>query len=170
MNSAPNLIEKPTDMIMAFIKANIAEALTEIRNERGNYVVSTEPPPTQSYFIYEGAMAYQAPGVFVVAQKNQTRLDRGQSFTNSQARYCISVVVEDKEKELLSRKSWRYQDALYGMLHETEIRDDVSPITKIAIKVIEQRFSNNFASGNEQQKTFRKEVAFDCDVEIWQGL
>lgn len=169
--STRNLIEKPTSMIVSTIKTNIQQALADVSLARGNYEVSTEIPSTESYFIYEGAINYDPPGIFVVPQSVASMLDRGENYIDSQAKFIVSAIVQDKEKDLLSKKAWRYQDALHNILHLTEVVDSTTnPHTKIKIKVVNQRFSNDFTTGNEQQKFFSKEVAFDCDVEIWQGL
>lgn len=167
--SARNIVESPRKMILAQIKTNIAAALAAVRTDRDDPIVNTELPPDQSYFTFSGAKAYRKPAIFVVAQEVDFKLDRGQNFIDGTIRFIVSVVVEEKNQTLLTVKADRYLDALHSLLQGIEIVDEDNK-TKIVISVMKARFSEDFAEKPDVGMQFTKEVAFDCDVEIYQQL
>lgn len=166
--SARNIVESARNMIIANIKAGIPAALAAVRTERGNSV-GTEIPPDQSYFIYSPAKAYRRPGIFVVAQEVDFKLDRGQNMIDATIRFIVSVAIEERLQELLTIKADRYMDALHSLLQGIELVDSTLK-TKIVISVMKARFSEDFSEKVETGVQFTKEVAFDCDVEIYQQL
>lgn len=162
--SAHNVTEKTVDLILTHIKSKIATALTEVRTERDDPQVQTPPP--RSYFIYEGSWAFQCPAIFVVPVSVDFNLDRGGNFINATVDTVVSVVVEDRLKDLLSKSAWRYQDALHNILDNAQLESATGDV-KIVTKVKGADYSETFSVQNDNT-IFRKEVALRLDVEHWE--
>lgn len=117
---AYNGAELAVDLIQAQIQANIAQALTNIRTQRQNPIVTTEPP--REYFQYQTAHGYRCPAVFVIAQDMDFRESaQGQNTINASDRIVVAVVVEDRKRELLVKKAYRYQSAMMQCLHHVTL-------------------------------------------------
>jgi hypothetical protein len=164
--SARNIVRTATNLIIAQIQNNIAASLTDVHVDEGDNIVSTQIPLLESYFYYN-AQVYRAPGVFVIPQSVDFKLSRGQNFLCATASYLISIVIEERKASLMNLKAWQYQDALHECLHGIEL---VSGKVKIVILVNRARFSADSSDKSDGADVFRKEVAFDCDVEIYEQL
>jgi hypothetical protein len=159
------LAETATREIESLIKTNIATVLAALRTERGDAKVSTEPP--QSYFIYEEAKGYRTPAVFIIArnidfQKEEYRANH----ITAKIDIGVSVLVEDKDKDKLAIKAWRYQAALHEILDQAiiEVTGDKA---KLFLIVKSADFSPVFTleSTKGSHGVFRKEVALSVDVQ-----
>ena len=162
--AARNVTESTVTMIRSHIKANIAAALAAVRVERADQKVTTEPP--QDYFVYERAHGFKTPCVFIIVSNGDLMKSRGPNSIMATLRVNISVVVEDRDQDRLSLKAWRYQDALFEVLDNTQI---VSSGGDVKLTVVPQSFSYSpsFTADNDPKSstnTFRKEVLVECDV------
>lgn len=159
------LAETAVREIQNLIKSEISAVLANLRTDRGDAKVSTEPP--QSYFIFEEAKTYRTPAVFIIARDIdfQKEVLRANHVT-AKLDIGVSVVVEDKDKEKLTIKAWRYQAALQEILDQKNIV--VSPDkAKMFIVVNSASFSPVFVTEQMQGATgvFRKEVALTLEVQ-----
>lgn len=159
------LAETAVREIESLIKSEIAGVLAALRTDRGDAKVSTEPP--QSYFIFEEAKTYRTPAVFVIARDIdfQKQTYRANHVT-AKISVGVSVVVEDKDKEKLTIKAWRYQTALQEILDQKNIVVP-SDKAKLFLVVNSAAFSPTFAADQMKgsQGVFRKEVALDVEVQ-----
>lgn len=170
MNPSPRAVMEGTVLpIVEYIKANIEMGLAGVREERPDGKVSTEIP--KDYFIYEMAIGYKVPAVFVIGDTIDFRLDRGQNFINAMVTVYVSVLVDDRNAELLAYKMWRYQDALHAILDQAELYDQKKEIKNV-IKVTKAEFSNTFQpkaqTPGTEKNPFRKEVMLTLEVEHWE--
>lgn len=166
MSTAVNLTEKTSDLILDYIKANIAQALAEVRVDRaGDKSASTEVPKT--YFNYSPVKGFRLPAVVLVFDEIDFRLDQGQNFINSDMSAVLSVAVEAKDQDELTRKSWRYQDAIYKLMNRATFSE---PDLKFTVLVEKARYSNDavMQSDANTQSNFAKEVAFDLTIKQYQ--
>lgn len=165
------LTEFTVNMITDKIKADIAAALAEVRTDRNDPIVSTAPP--KKYFIYDHAKGYDCPYVYVICNTHKmNNAERGANHLNTTAIVHVSVVVEDRVKDLLVIKSWRYQAALHKILHETELTSSDNLVT-LKIKVSEMGFSPEYSGLEDKSASgsvFRKEVVLSCEVEHYENL
>jgi hypothetical protein len=162
------LAEVATNLIIARIKSEIAAALADVRTDRVDGKVSTEVP--RNYFIYEKAIGFQAPAVFVICQEMDFRkAERGANHINAVSRFGVSVLIEDIDCDRLTIKAWRYQAALHKILDQTHL-DDVDETMKIVVKVNNASFSPVFTNAGESPNNFRKEVVLNCDVEHYESF
>jgi len=148
------------------IKAQIAGALDRVRTSRGDAKVSTSLP--KSYHIIDNIVGYEVPAIVVIGDTVDFALDRGQNFTNSKVTVYVSAVLDDRDSELLTIKTWRYSDALQQILDEAQIVDEVREYKNV-IKVLKTEFSNTFQmkaqNPGEEKNIFRKEVMLTLEVE-----
>lgn len=168
-NNTPSprwIMEGTVIPIRDHIKENIAAALASVRTDRGDARVATEPP--KDYFIFDQAIGYKVPAIFVIGDTVDFRLDKGQNFIAAVCTVYVSALVDDRTAEFLAYKCWRYQDALHMILDQTELVDEEKNY-KNTIKVTKAEFSNTFQmkaqNPGEEKNPFRKEVLLTLEVE-----
>lgn len=168
MSAAPHLVEITRNMIMEKIKADINTALADVRTDRNDPIVTTEPP--KSYFIFDGAHTYQCPAVFVVVDSAEFPEERtGANHINAVMRLFVSVVVEDREADFLTIKTERYQAALFEILHWATLVDPVKNV-RLWVRVPRCAFSPLYTKlrGNDMGE-FRKEVSLELEVKHFEN-
>lgn len=160
--TARSLMESTVILILNQIKANIAAALLNVRTDRADKIVNTDPP--LEYFIFEKAIGYRCPAVFVIGDQIDFKLSRGQNHINSTDTVYVSVVLEDRTHELLVLRSYRYCDALHEVLDRQQLITP-SQNTKIVVKVTRIQFSEATQKNSPHESIFRKEVMLTLEVE-----
>ena len=170
MGSSRETVEIATDLILKEIKSNIEAALVDVRADRSDPSVSTEAP--RSYYIYAGALSYQAPAVFVICDTIDFQKDEGANHLNSRMEFKVAVVVEDYDMVKLTKKAWRYQAALHKILDQTQLLSD-SGKEKLTLVIEFASFSPEFtdsgAPGNERMM-YRKEIMLEVTVRHFEGF
>lgn len=110
------MAELVVDLLQAQMQAGILVALTNVRNQRADNTVTTEAP--REYFQYEQAEGYRTPAIFTIIQDTDVRPDVQKSnHVNALSRVVVAVVIEDRLRDLTTKKAWRYQAALMQLLH-----------------------------------------------------
>lgn len=163
---AKNIIESTVRLLQDHIRSNLAAALSDVRVERAEPIVTTEPPQRDSYFIYERAVGYKTPAVFIIADNLDMMKQDGPNSIMALVKIRVSVVVEDLKADHCTIKAWRYQDALFEVLEQAQIVSQNSDV-KIVVIVQGATFSPVFTSDQDAKSprnTFRKEVVLDLDV------
>lgn len=170
MNSH-RLAEEEYKLIEAHIKAHIAARLAELRTDRADAKVTTEPP--QSYFKYPRAKGYKTPAVFIIVDRiNFRQTEKGANHINALSRVNVSVLIEDRDRDSLTVKAWRYQSVLHALLEQTILTSQDSKV-KLAVRVTSADFGSLYTNtDNEEnpQSVFRKEVVLECDVEHFENF
>ena len=169
--STKNLSEVTRSLILAEIKAKLPTQLANVRTLRGDAAVSTEPPQSGSFFIYEPSGGYRAPAIWAVVDNIDFRVAvKGANHVNATVEIHVNAVVEDRLKESLIIKCERYQSALHEILNQT-ILEDAGQKVKIVTIVNRALFSPEYSAGQDtSQGTFRKECALICNVEHYENL
>lgn len=163
--ASQNLLEFTTTAIIDQIKNNIGTYLAEVRSERTDGKVTTEVPV--DYFIYEGAIAYKTPAVFVVADSIDFRLPNGPNHINAMIRIYVSLVVEDRNQRLLTLKAFRYNDALHKCLDRQHLIDGtVQNIIKVTRTDISSSQTKKMSATDS---IFRKEIMLTLEVEHYES-
>lgn len=163
--SVKYLAEIAVREVESLIKAEISDVLAALRTERGDAKVSTEPP--QSYFIYEEAKGYRTPAVFIIARNIDFQKDQYKAnHITASIDVGVSVLVEDKDKDKLTIKAWRYQAALLEILDQKNIVV-TGDKAKLFLIVKAADFSPVFTAETTKGShgVFRKEVALTLDVQ-----
>lgn len=167
--SARKLTEGTVNLLTDCIKTNIAAALTAVQAD-SDHSVTTEPPKT--YFIYAGAVGFRTPAVFVIADDMDFKQqERQANFINAMLRVNVTILVEDRNSELLTRRCWRYQSALHSVLDETQLTSSDNKL-KIVSVVRRASYSPTYSKTvdkNSPEAVFRKEVLIECDVEHYEN-
>jgi hypothetical protein len=162
----PRLAEGDVTLITAYIKANIDAALAGVRAQWADALVTTESP--QSYFIYRKAQGYKLPAVFVIHDEMDFRIaDMKANFINGKSTIAVSVLVEDKDEFLLTKKAFRYQQALHYVLDQAQMVSNAGGLKLICV-VYRHTFSPHWTTGEDNSEdgvNFRKEVVLECQVE-----
>jgi len=164
------LIEGATDLIEDHIKANVATALQTVRTDRADALVSTEPP--QSYFRFPQSHSYRPPAVFIIGEDFDFRLAEGPNHVHGMGRINVSVVVEDRNRQLLKTKAWRYQAALAKLLNNTTLTN-LAQTVKIVTKLVRFSFYEleyNIKKRDTPEAAFREEVVLELEVEHYEQI
>lgn len=168
---AYKLTESTVGLIVAHLKANMPAALLAIRTDRADARVTTEPP--NSYFIFEKARGYRPPAVFVIFEQCDFRLgETGPNFINALETGNVTVLIEDKDRESLTIKAWRYQAALAQLLTNTSLTNGANTV-KLVTKVVRNSFSPIYSNAKDEessQAVFRKEIVLELEVEHYEQL
>lgn len=171
--SAPRLLEGDVDLIIAHLRSNIAAALSDVRTDRTDDRVTTEPPQTKSYFTYWPTKAYQAPAIIVMAEaQNNRQAEKQSNFIASRNEINVAVVIEDREEEKLTRKAFRYASALHQLLECQQLTDGAG---KLKIHVRVDRVENGdiyFGTDRREapEAVFRRAVTLYCEVEHFENF
>lgn len=165
------LTEITVNLIIAHLKANMPTALATLRTDRADSRVTTEPPT--SYFIYPRAKGYRPPAVFVIAEETDFRLEEtGPNFVNATDIIHVAVLVEDKDRESLTIKAWRYQAALAKLLNLTDLVSADTTV-KCVTKILRNTFSPEYTNARDENAAdavFRKEVVLELEVEHYEKI
>lgn len=163
------MIEKDVDLILEYVQANLPAALAAVRAQRADKLVTTENP--QSYFIYPKARGYKTPAVFVIGEAMDFNQEGfGSNFVPAVSTVNVSVLVEDRNADLLTRKVYRYLSALHEVLEQATLQssdDEVKIFVRVSRSQISPLYSN---SDKESETVFRKEAALYLTVEHRENL
>ncbi len=159
------LVETDIMLMKAYMKANMPQALADVRTQRADKLVTTEPPT--DYYIYPKAQGYRTPCVFIIPERiDFKKTERQANFIDGITRVNVTVLIEDRDAERLYIKAWRYQAALQGILDGTQLTSADQRV-KITIVVMNAAFSPLYSTSQDPSApnaVFRKEVSLECDV------
>ena len=169
-SDANRLTETSVELITDHIVANIATSLSDMRSLRTDNIVTTEPP--KSYFIHIEDKGYRLPAVFVLSSGMDFRLDTGPNYINGIENMMVAVIVEARNRRLLTFRGWRYQAALVKILDQTHL-DATDGSVRIICKVTKTSFSEITEAGDttsspENQKMYRQETIVEMEVEHYE--
>lgn len=159
------------DLITSTIRTNIEAALSALRTDRSDPRVQT-PKPIE-YFISEHNDPYKCPAVFVIADDLDFQQEQmGANFVDAKARINVSIVVEDRVAELLTRGAYRYATALKTVLEQANLTSQNNKV-KMSLVVNRMRFSPLYTKAQKQGETsgvFRKEAVLECEVRHFENF
>jgi hypothetical protein len=98
------------------------------------------------------------------------RLPRGPNYISAAHDMRVTVLLDDRNRELLTIRCWRYQAALTKLLSETQLLTLDNKV-KIVTKVVKNTFSplyTDTANPDSPQAVFRKEVVVELEVEHYE--
>lgn len=168
--NARKLLEGDVDLILTHIKTNIAAALADVRADRTDPIVTTEPP--KSYFIYPMAVGYKTPAVFVIGDSMQFMQPNGPNFIKALSSINVTVLIEDRTAERLTIKAFRYMAALHEVLEQTNLQTADNKL-KIVCKVTRAENSPLYSTKEDESapdNVFRKEVSLFLEVDHWENF
>lgn len=167
------LTEAAQNLIIAELRLKLPNTLRDVQADWGDNLVSLEPPPFGSYFIYPQAQGYACPAIFVIDEGMDLRLDAMKSnFINGDASINVSMKVEDRDEFLTTKKAQRYQSALFEILNLAEL-DSADNLVKLKVTVKRLRQSPLYTIKNAEQdstKTYYKEIALELKVDFFESF
>lgn len=171
--SQPNLLsEAAICLIIDTIKANIGQALADVRTYWADGKVTTEVPPQNSYFIYPSAQGYRCPAIFVIDDNTDFRQSVvNANFINASMSINVTVKVEDKDQYKLALKSWRYASALHSILDQANLVNSDNAV-KLVVRVRRLKPGPMYTIPNDDADTtaqFFKEYELSCDVDFYEN-
>jgi hypothetical protein len=169
-SGAYNGAELVADLIERQVQTNILQALLNVRTQRQDPIVTTEPP--RRYFQYETAEVYEAPSVFTIVQDMDMREgQQGQNTINAADRVVVAVVVEDRKREQLVKKAWRYQAAMMQCLHHVSLTTADGTL-RLFSRVKRCQFSGviNIKDEKLPEGVFRQEMSLTLMVDHIENL
>jgi hypothetical protein len=100
---------------------------------------------------------------------NFQKAEMGANHITARGLVTVSIVVEDKDREKLTIKAWRYQAALHEILDQVIL--DVTG-AKIFLIVTDAVFSPIFTAGKADGPTgvFRQEMALSVEAQHREGF
>ena len=163
------LAEITITMIAEYLQANFVNALNQVWLDRPDKRSTMEAPV--NYFIYDPTHAYRRPAIILLCPNFDFRLSTGPNFINALAKVNVEAVVQDRDKESLTIKTWRYQCAMVHMLDNLELTYPDGSV-KIICKVISTPFSGDGAVEEREPGdavgVFAKGVMVELDVEHYE--
>lgn len=155
------LTEGAVDTITAYIQANIGAALNTVAAKYSDGI-SLENP--RSYFTYPKAQGYRLPAVFVIADEIDFNIDKNKAnFISATDRFKISILVEEKDEDRVTRKCWRYQSALHSVIDQAQMVSSDN-LLKLVGGVYKSSYSPVWTDAKGEDGQFRKEVVLECEV------
>lgn len=171
--SARHLTEWAVDLVTTQIKDNIETELQLILGALppNAPVVSVEKP--RDYFTYPRAIGYRTPCVFVIADRiDFQKREKGANYINANIRLNVSILVEDKDADRITRKAYRYQAALQSVLDQVQLESGDGAL-KIVVVVQNAAFSplySNTDDPNAPGAVYRKEVSLELDCYTYEQV
>jgi len=175
MSASPRLLaEEAINLIVSTIQTNIASALSSVSAYWNDGLVTMEPPPSGSYFIYPKAHGYQCPAIFVIDEgPHDFRQAENQSnFINARMAINVSVKIEDQTADTITIKAWRYASALHQILDQANLASSDGTV-KIVVKVKRMKPGGLYTLANDESDStaqFFKEYELYCDVDFFEAL
>lgn len=166
-----HLTEWTVNLVTEQIKNNIQGVLVGVNLVLGNNeplmgepLMSFEPP--RDYYTYPKAMGYRTPAVFVIADRiDFQKREKAANYINANIRLNVSVLIEDKDADRITRKAYRYQSALHEVLDQVQLFSGDGAL-KITVVVQNAAFSPLYSNTDDPSapgSVYRKEVSLELD-------
>jgi hypothetical protein len=175
--SARHLTEWAVDLVTKQIQGNIQLALVDV-----NLVLTTDPvnpapvmsfEPPRDYYTYPKAMGYRTPACFVIADRiDFQKREKGANHINANIRLNVSILVEDKDADRITRKAYRYQAALQEVLDQVQLVSTDGAL-KIVVVVQNAAFSPLYSNTDDPTApgtVYRKEVSLELDCYAYEQV
>lgn len=163
---ARHLTEWAVDLVTATVEANIAAALADVNATLPPDAPALSYEAPRDYFIYPRAMGYRTPACFVIADRiDFQKREKGANHINANVRINLTVLIEDKDADKLTRKAYRYQSALHQLLDQVQLMSTDQAV-KIVVVVQNAGFSALYSTTedpNAPGAVYRKEVSLELD-------
>lgn len=174
-----HLTEWAVDLVINQIKNNILNDLIGVNlsaHPPGAPVTTFEAP--RDYYTYPRAMGYRTPACFVIADRiDFQKREKGANYINANIRLNVTVLIEDKDADRITRKAYRYQAALQSVLDQAQLlSSDLEPSdTKLKIVVVVQNAAFSPLYSNTEDPTapgsvYRKEVSLELDCYAYEQV
>ncbi len=139
-----------TIMIQKF-NNELALVYGEHQDVPGLGLINLQKVEPSAYYKSEAIEPKALPAVFIIADRTIHDLN-AQQFALQDHTIYVAVLAEDKEYDQLTRKVWRYSEALYRTLHDAGVGN-------ARLLIEETSYSPTYGkSGDREVRQFRKDV------------
>lgn len=163
------LTESTVTLIQNYIKANIETQLAAVRSDRPGGIVQTMSP--RSYFFIKAIHNFQCPAIITYCEDFDYRHEKGQNHINALARVNVQVINEDRVRDLLMIRNWRYQAALARLFDGAQI-DSSDNRVRLVTKLLRNSFSDLYYEPDNDPEnpntTFTQSVMLELEVEHYE--
>jgi hypothetical protein len=146
--------EHLADDITTYLRANIEAALARVRVERSDPRITT-------------------PAVYTIFPEiDFKKKEKNANYISAESPFMCSVVVEDVNTEVLTRRVWRYVAALAEALDNLHLTGQTGAY-KLVVVVNKARFSKLYTNAQAKGETsgvFRLEGVLECAVSHFENL
>ena len=168
--SVRRLLEEDVNLVKDHLKSTLPTVLAALRVQRADAKVSTEPPA--EYLTFEKAQGYRTPCVFILGETMDFRQQAmGANHVNASSTVNVTVVLEERNADLLQIKSYRYMAALHECLEQANLESSDN-LVKIQVRVARAENSPLYSNAKDEQSAtavFRKEVTMVCEIEHYEN-
>jgi hypothetical protein len=118
-------------------------------------------------------MGYRTPACFVIADRiDFQKREKGANHINANIRINVSVLIEDKDADRITRKAYRYQSALQSILDQVQLLSTDGAL-KIVTVVQNAAFSPLYSNTDDPTapgSVYRKEVSLELDCYAYEQV
>lgn len=172
MANPRQLVEATLNLIRDHIKNKISSAISNMQSERSDNRVSITPFKEYYFIEIEPENLKNLPALFLIPVNIDFRKEAKQAnHINAMIRVNCSIVFNDREKDLLALKGFRYQCVLHELLDDVSLINSLNDV-KIVLKVVSATFSPvvTAKSVGSSQNDFRQEVLLELDVDHFEKV
>lgn len=168
-----HLTEWVVDLLQSHVESNITTALAAVNSALPADAPALSYEAPRDYFTYPRAMGFRTPVCFVIADRiDFQKREKGANYINANIRVNLTVLIEDKDADKITRKSYRYQSALHEVLDQIQL---VSPDGALKFTVVVQNaaFSPLYSTTDDPNApgaVYRKEVALELDCYVYEQV
>lgn len=154
------MVESAVDQIITILRGTLNAALDLVAEEVDDATINVEHVSANNYYISEGIEPLQPPSIFVIADKTMLDL-RFQNSVFQRHHVLVGAVVEDIGVQKLTRKAWRFAQALHDVLH-----DQGTESFRLLVREVEYGavFVPRTSAATSGTRLFRKDITLRCEV------
>jgi hypothetical protein len=162
------LPEVAINLVKDFTKDNIQAALTAIRLDRDDPSASTEA--FQAYYTNPVLNPLKFPALFFLVQSIDFQKSVKQAnYVNARITAQVIGVIEDRTSNILTKRVWRYMDAVHSILDGVGLQSDNNKL-KIVVYPERATFSEVYGQNKESSDAFRQEFTLDLTIECYENF
>lgn len=153
----PRLIEQAiTEMRDRLLRPQLNAMLELVYEQAGDSLINIERVTDNRYYISEGVMPLVLPAIFLIADRSDHDLTWANATIQKHTIH-VAALFEDLEIERLTKKGWRYAQALHAALHD-------QGTDSIQVLVRDVDYGPTVMSGPTDSRQYRKDVTLRCEV------
>lgn len=153
----PMLIEQAiTEMRDRMLRPQLNALLELVYEQANDPTINIERVTDNRYYISDGIEPLVLPAIFLVADRSEHDLEWANAAMQKHTIH-VAALFEDLEVERLTKKAWRYAQALWLALH-----DQGTEHLRVLVRDVD--YGPTVMSGPTDSRQYRKDVTLRCEV------